>query len=445
MLLRLVILGALFGFLFGFDEGVIAGALPLIVEHFGITSVGEGLVTAAVPLGAVFGAVLAAARADQWGRRTILLWCSVLFGIGALVSGLAQGQTGLIVARLMLGVAVGASALAAPMFLAELAPAHRRGAVVSAFQLMITVGILFSYIIDLVLEPLGAWRWMLALGVVPALITLIGLRSVPESPRWLVMRGRVQDATQVVAQIQPHLSQQKLTGVITEIDAAHTRAKEHPTSWSMFLAGNLRRVTSFAIIAFVLQQISGINAVIYYAPTILRHAGFDGSATQLWATVGIGVVNVLMTVVAMLVVDRLGRRWLFILGFLGTAASLATIAYAMHGQGDGMAQLALYGLFAYIAFFAVSLGPLPWLYMSELFPLALRSKGMALASVANWSFNFIVVFLFPILVSAAGPAVTFALFCIACVIGAVFAFLRAPETKGISLEALESKESAGTL
>ncbi|POF28015.1 sugar porter family MFS transporter [Roseibium marinum] len=440
MLIRLVSLAALFGLLFGFDEGVIAGALPLITKTFDISATGEGFMTAAVPLGAVAGAILAAMYADSLGRRKVLILCSFVFAIGAIAAGLASGLEILIGARLMLGLAIGASALAAPMFLAELAPAKYRGAVVSAFQLMITVGILSSYLIDMVLEPLGAWRWMLALGAVPALVSLIGITLSPESPRWLAMNGAREKAIKVIGLVQPDLSKDQVSHVVDEIERTQASAVSEP-GWSVFLSENVRPVVIFTIAAFVFQQVSGINAVIYYAPIIMKHAGFDGSSTQLAATVGIGVVNVLMTVVAMFVVDRFGRRPLLILGFIGTALSLVVIAYAMQADKPELAPLALAGLFAYIAFFAVSIGPLPWLYMSELFPLALRSRGMAMASVANWSCNFVVVFSFPVVLAHFGAVATFALFGIFCTLGAIFSWFYAPETKGVSLEEIEMRHS----
>ena len=442
-LFRLVALAALFGLLFGFDEGVIAGALPLITSAFDISVTGEGFMTASVPLGAVAGAILAATYADRLGRRKVLIMCSVLFIAGALASGLATGQTVLILARLTLGVAVGASALAAPMFLAELAPAKYRGAVVSSFQLMITVGILVSYLIDMVLEPLGAWRWMLALGALPALAALIGIVFAPESPRWLAANGARDKAISVIGMVQPDLSRAEAVHIVDEIERSRDPSRAAP-AWGTFLSPNVRPVVFFTIAAFILQQVSGINAVIYYAPTIMSHAGFDGSATQLAATVGVGVVNVLMTVVAMLVVDSFGRRPLFILGFLGSAVSLVVISYAMQADRPDLAPVGLIGLFAYIAFFAVSLGPLPWLYMSELFPLALRSRGMAMASVANWAFNFAVVFAFPVIVFEFGAPFIFAMFAGFCTIGAVYSWYFAPETKGVSLEEIEMRHSAVT-
>jgi sugar porter (SP) family MFS transporter len=440
MLLRLVSLAALFGLLFGFDEGVIAGALPLITKTFDISVTAEGFLTAAVPLGAVAGAILAAMYADSLGRRKVLILCSVLFAAGSVASGLAMRQEALVVARLILGVGIGASALAAPMFLAELAPAKYRGAVVSAFQLMITVGILVSYLLDMALEPLGAWRWMLALGAAPAVVALVGIFLSPESPRWLAMNGARDEAISVIGQVQPHLSKDKITHIVDEIEASKSADDKVP-DWGVFLSEKVRPLVIFTIVAFVLQQVSGINAVIYYAPTIMSHAGFDGASTQLAATVGIGVVNVLMTVVAMFVVDRFGRRPLFILGFLGATVSLAVIAYAMQADRPDLAPVGLAGLFAYIAFFAVSLGPLPWLYMSELFPLALRSRGMAMASVANWSCNFIVVFAFPLVVAQFGAPATFSIFAACCALGAVFSWFYAPETKGVSLEEIERHHS----
>lgn len=436
MLLRLVSLAALFGLLFGFDEGAISGALPLITKTFGISVMAEGFLTAAVPLGAVVGAILAATYADKLGRRKVLISCSVLFGLGSVASGIATGQEILIMARLILGIGIGASALAAPMFLAELAPAKYRGAVVSAFQLMITVGILISYLLDMILEPMGAWRWMLAFGAVPAVISLIGIFLSPESPRWLAINGARDEAISVISQVQPHLSGDQVTQIVNEIETSKTGNGNIP-SWNIFLSDKVRPLMVFTIAAFFFQQVSGINAVIYYAPTIMNQAGFDGTSTQLAATVGIGIVNVLMTIVAMFLVDRFGRRPLLILGFLGAAISLAVIAYVMQVGRPDLAPIGLAGLFAYIAIFAVSLGPLPWLYMSELFPLALRSRGMAMASVANWGCNFIVVFAFPTVVAKFGAPATFAMFGAFCAVGTVFSWFYAPETKGISLEEIE--------
>lgn len=436
MLWALVLLAALFGLLFGFDEGIIAGALPSLTHVLNIGAAEEGFMTAAVPLGAVAGAIIAALWSDRLGRRRVLLLCSLLFGIGSIISGASDEVIALTGGRLLLGVAIGASAMTAPQFLAELAPAESRGAIVSAFQLMITVGILVSYLTGLGLAPGGHWRIMLAAGVVPAIITLLGMLLAPESPRWLVLRGRSAEAERVLRRLQPQISTAELRGTVRDIEesAAHISAQGE---WRAFLASAVRPIVVFAMLVFVLQQVSGINAVIYYAPRILESSGFAGVTEQLLGTVGIGVVNVAMTVVAMAVVDRLGRRKLLIFGFIGTTVGLAIIALAQLFHGS--AAWGLIGIFGYIAVFAVSLGPLPWLYMSELFPLHLRSRGMALASVANWLCNFLVVFLFPVATNALGMAGTMLVFLLCCAVGALYAWRYAPETKGETLESLERR------
>lgn len=438
MLIRLAVLAALFGFLFGFDEGVIAGALPFIQKTFPISHLEEGFMTAAVPLGAIAGAIAAALWSDATGRRRVLIWCSILFGIGSVICAAAPAVFILTIGRLMLGLAIGASALAAPQFLAELAPPRIRGAVVSAFQLMITVGILVSYFSDMLLEPLEDWRLMLAIGIVPAVVTLAGIARAPESPRWLVLNNRAGEAAEVLTALQPKLSQQEVKATVDEISASVAKGEPEPR-WNAFLSPRNRPMLVFAVMAFVLQQFSGINAVIYYAPRILELAGFEGTANQLAATVGIGAINVIMTIAAMLIIDRLGRRKLMLIGFAGAAASLAAIAAVTATGNPELGPVALGGVLLYISFFAISLGPLPWLYMAELFPLRLRSRGMALASVANWSTNFLVVFLFPVVLAAIGISATFGVFAACCVFGLFYAWARAPETKNVSLEDLEEQ------
>lgn len=436
MLWGLVILAALFGLLFGFDEGSIAGALPFISHVLDITPVKEGFMTAAVPLGAVAGAIIASRWSDYLGRRHVLLLCSLIFGIGAVTSGVAPGMLVLTVGRLLLGIAIGASAIAAPQFLAELAPAESRGAIVSAFQLMITVGILAAYLTGLALAPGGHWRLMLGLGIVPAIVTLIGMWLSPESPRWLVLQGRSTEAEAVLRRLQPESDASQARATVREIEASATHGSAGG-DWQAFLAPAVWPVTTFAMLVFVLQQVSGINAVIYYAPRILQSSGYSGVTEQLLGTVGIGVINVLMTFVAIALVDRLGRRKLLVFGFIGATIALVLIAWAQHVKGSPVWGLG--GLFGYIAVFAVSLGPLPWLYMSELFPLQLRSRGMALASVANWLCNFLVVFLFPVATNTLGMQATMLVFALCCAIGTIYAWRRAPETKGQSLESLERR------
>lgn len=441
MLVRLVALAALFGLLFGYDEGSISGALKLISNSFEINAVYEGIITAAVPLGGVGGVVLAAIYADKLGRRRVLVFCAMLFIVGALLSGLSPDVNVLTASRLLLGISIGASAMAAPMYLAELAPADKRGVVVFTFQLLITLGILVSYLSDTLLSPSGEWRWMLALGTVPAVIALVGLLAAPESPRWLARNGHTDKARKVIANSQPYLDPSDIDAMISDIEQA---GKNHPedVGLRLFFQPRYRFVTIFAILSFSLPALVGINAVIYYAPIILGDSGFSTSGSALIATVGIGIVNFALTVVSMFLIDRIGRRPLFIIGFAGTSVAMALVVFASSMGGDNAGTLTLIGLFLFIAFFAVSLGPLPWLYMAELFPFSFRSKGMAFASAANWFFNFVVVLLFPDFLTILGPALTFSIFLVFCLFGVFIAVRYAPETKGVTLEELEQRLTA---
>ena len=443
MLIAIVIVAALFGLLFGFDQGVISGALPFIKQTFTISPFMEGVVTSAVPLGAVAGTILAMVTTDRYGRKPMLVLGAIIFLVGSLISALAFDQYILTLARLLIGVGIGASAMTAPMFLAEVAPARIRGTIVSAFQLMITIGILVSYMSDAAFGGSGDWRWMIGVGVFPSLIALVGILLSPETPRWLTLNSNADKARDIIAQLQPEATDADLDRIIAEIkESAHD--EEAKPSWSTFLKKGILPITSFAMIVFILQQLSGINAIIYYAPEIFKNAGFSGQMTQLLATVGVGVINVALTIVAMYLVESIGRRKLLILGFIGTAASMAVVTIATLLAIPATPYIATIGIFAFIAFFAVSLGPLPWLYMSELFPLRLRSRGMALASIANWFFNFVVALVFPALLAGIGIVGTFAIFTCFCVIGIFYAIAVAPETKGVTLEEIEQQMRART-
>nr|WP_158498597.1 sugar porter family MFS transporter [Martelella endophytica] len=438
MLIAIVIVAALFGLLFGFDQGVISGALPFIKQTFTISTFMEGVITSAVPLGAVAGTILAMVTTDRYGRKPMLILGAMIFLVGSLISALAFNQYVLTLARLIIGVGIGASAMTAPMFLAEVAPARIRGTIVSAFQLMITIGILVSYMSDAAFGGSGDWRWMIGVGVFPSLIALVGILLSPETPRWLTLNSNADKARDIIAHLQPESSPADIDRIITEIKESAGDVGADP-AWSTFLKKSILPATSFAMLAFVLQQLSGINAIIYYAPEIFKNAGFSGTTTELLATVGIGVINVALTIVAMYLVESIGRRKLLITGFIGTSASMALVTIATMLDIAATPYLALIGIFTFIAFFAVSLGPLPWLYMSELFPLRLRPRGMALASVANWFFNFVVALLFPVALGSIGIVGTFAIFTGFCVIGIVYAIAAAPETKGVTLEEIEHR------
>ncbi|QCI67849.1 sugar porter family MFS transporter [Phreatobacter stygius] len=429
------------GFLFGFDEGVIAGSLHLLRGEFNITPFSEGLMTAAVPLGALFGALVAGRAVETSGRRALLLVAAVLFAVGALLSALIVAVWMLSVARLLLGIAVGIAALVAPLYIAESAPPARRGMLVSIYQLAITLGILGAYLVGYAFSE--SWRTMFLFGALPGIALFVGMFVLPDTPRWLAMKGRSAEAGAAIARIRAVAPESPVvTAELAEI-ARIAEADQHKGTWSDLFGPVIRPALVVGIGLFLLQQLSGINAVIYYAPVVFREAGFGSASTQLLATVGIGIVNVAMTVVGMLLIDRIGRRRLLLIGFAGTTLSLGMIAIAAATDAAALDVLALIGLVLYIAAFAASIGPLPWVMMSEIFPLNVRGIGMSVASLANWTFNFIVVFSFPLLVSSIGLGGVFAIYAVACAAGILFTLRRVPETNGVALEEIERHLRSG--
>ena len=432
---------AISGILFGFDEGIIAGAAEALKREFAITPFTEGLMTASVPLGAVLGAAVSGRLTSAYGRRRILMPVALLFIVGSVIAAAAVSIWMLVGARLLLGIAVGVSSMAAPLYIAETAPKELRGRFVSAFQLAITVGILVSYLVNLALAGDDDWRLMFGLGIIPAVLLLAGLMLLPESPRWLALEGRWDEATRAVARLGG--DGLGAGGVEAQVSAIRAAVAEESAGESLatLFRPPMRATLIVAMGLFFLQQLSGINAVIYYAPQIFKATGFASETTQLLATVGIGAINVTMTVVAMWLVERLGRRRLLMVGFVGTAVGLAGIVFVVVFGGHDHYSLIALGIF--VGAFAVSLGPLPYVLMSEIFPLSMRGAGMSLASVSNWGFNFLVVFSFPILLAGIGLGGTFTIFAVMCGIGLVFAWRLVPETRGISLEHIEHHLRSG--
>ena len=441
MIYFLASIAAIAGFLFGYDEGVIAVARPLLEKDFPMTPLVGGFMTAAVPLGALIGASLAGRITDRFGRRRVLMAAAALFAVGALIAAGMTATWILVAARLVLGLAIGVAAVTAPLYIAEAAPLSIRGALVSTYQLAITFGILASYLSGLVITSDGDWRAMFALGAVPGLLFLIGLVFLPELPRWLVLRGFVDKA---------RASLERLRGdgapVARELDeivrtAQAEAGQKH--SYAALLAPTIRPALIVGMGLFFLQQLSGINAVIYYAPEIFNHAGFDSGKTQVLATIGVGTVNFVTTILAMYLIDRMGRRPLLVLGFAGTAATMLLIAFAVLNPALLPAWVVIVALLLYIASFAISIGPLPHVMMSEIFPLNVRGPGMSMASISNWGFNFLVVFAFPLMLAEVGLAFTFTIFAVICIGGILFTLARVPETTGLSLEAIEAHLKSG--
>lgn len=443
MIYFVAVIAGLAGILFGFDEGVIAGALAYLRAEFTIAPGAEGLMTAAVPLGALFGAAVAGRAAERFGRRLSLLAAAVLFMLGAILSSLISAIWMLSLARLILGFAVGIAALVAPLYISESAPARQRGMLVSIYQLAVTLGILLAYIVNFAFDD--DWRNMFLLGALPALALFIGMYFLSDTPRWLAGRRDPEAARKALARLRGVSSGDPgLDRELSQIVAAdHGAAAAGTARWGDLLAPKVRPALIVGVGLFALQQFSGINAVIYYAPTVFKEAGLDTHSIQIMATIGIGVVNVLMTLVGMALIDRIGRKPLLYIGFGGAALSLAMIAVGAWTEAEWLDFIAVAGLVVYIAAFAASLGPLPYVMMSEVYPHAVRAMGMSVATLANWGLNFVVVFSFPILVTSIGLGGVFAFYALVCVVGLFFTRRYVPETNGVPLEAIEAHLDAG--
>jgi sugar porter (SP) family MFS transporter len=444
MIYFLAFVAAIAGFLFGYDEGVIAVARASLDKDFPMSPLVGGFMTAAVPLGALVAASVAGPITDRFGRRRVLMFAAALFAVGALVAASITAVWMLVAARFVLGIAIGMAAVAAPLYIAECAPLESRGAMVSTYQLAITVGILASYLTGLIVEDEakgGVWRIMFGLGIVPGVLFLAGLALLPESPRWLVRQNRPVDAKASLSRLRK--AGDDVDGEVAEMIRSVKAEASQRVGYSALLEPAVRPALIVGVGLFFLQQLSGINAVIYYAPEIFSHAGFDSGKTQMLATIGVGVVNVATTVLAMFLIDRLGRRPLMVIGLFGAAITMLAIALGVVFPNVVPSWLIIAMLLLYIASFAVAIGPLPHLLMSEIFPLRVRGPGMSMSSLSNWGFNFLVVFTFPLMLAGPGLAFTFTVFAVICLGGIAFTLTRVPETTGHSLEAIEHHLMSG--
>jgi SP family sugar:H+ symporter-like MFS transporter len=429
--------GALGGMLFGYDTGVISGAILFIEADLGLNAFYQGLVVSSLLLGAMAGAGVAGPLSDRLGRRRIIIIAAIIFTVGALGAALAPNVAVLVLFRIVLGVAVGAAALIVPLYLSEVAPTEIRGAVSSLNQLMIVVGILIAYIVNALLAASEAWRTMLGLAVVPSLVLLVGMYFMPETPRWLVSRGRDDEARDVLRQTRDEEAVEREVTEIKEVERDEEGGlRELAAPW-------VRPALVVAVGLAIFQQIIGINTIIYYAPTTLTEAGFGDQAAT-YANVAIGVLNVIMTLVAIRLIDRSGRVPLLVGGLIGMIASLVVLGAsslllpAPQNPTDPLAIITLACLAAFIASFAVSWGPTVWVMLPEILPLRIRGTAMGLAIFLHWGANFAVSQTFPILLASVGAGVVFLGYAVVAVVALLFVRSRVTETKGRSLEEIEA-------
>ncbi|TAL90202.1 MAG: MFS transporter [Candidimonas sp.] len=432
-----------FGVLFGFGITSIAGVLDILKDVFQLSVTGEQSLVAILVIACFFGAMLAGPVSQRWGRRIVILLAVAfaLAGYGIILA--TPDYAWFIAARIVVGVSVGLSSMVIPMYAAEATPARRRGAVVALFQLAITAGILIAYSIALAFASSVSWRLILGSGALPAILGLLAIWLLPESPRWLASRGDMPAAEHAARRLG-------LLDEWREISAGATVGPETSgytadQGRKKLRRGGFERGSTVAVLMlcsllFVLQNLSGIDGILYYAPRIFQTLGFAPGVAALAATFGLGLVNFVATLAALAIVDRAGRRPLLISGSAVMVVGLAAVCAAAVFDWP---WVGLAGLGVYIMAFAVSLGPLPYVLMSELFPSAIREQGIAAASAISWLFNALVAFTFLSIVQSIGLAATIGLFLLVCVLSLVICIVFLPETRLVSLEVIEANVLAG--
>ncbi|MEO8401185.1 MAG: sugar porter family MFS transporter [Gammaproteobacteria bacterium] len=428
-------IAALAGLLFGFDTGIISGALLFIQKDFVLSTEMKELIVSSVLLGAMAGSLFSGQLTDRFGRRRLMLVISGLFIFGTIIASLASQVYVILVGRLFIGLAIGIGSYTAPLYIAEIAPYELRGGLVSLNQLAITIGILCSYLINYAFTSFeGSWRWMFGIGLVPAILLSIGMIFLPESPRWLIKQNMIDKAIKTLQSLRAKTDvMQEVNEIKNSLQVKKASFREIFTPWVfpvLFLG---------AMLGFI-QQVTGINTIIYYAPTIFEMAGFHDASSSILATIGIGVVNVLSTIFAIYYLDKLGRRPLLLTGLVGMCISLLGLSLVFHQQ-DQLSLLrwvAMGCTFSYIICFAFSLGAILWLVVSEIFPLEVRGAAMSVAVFSCWFWNFAVSATFLTLLNLLGPSKTFLMYASMCVISFVFCYYKTPETCGVTLEEIEN-------
>ncbi|PTI09858.1 sugar porter family MFS transporter [Staphylococcus xylosus] len=425
-------LGALGGLLYGYDMGVISGALLFIRDDISLNSFTEGLVVSSMLVGAIFGSGASGPMSDRLGRRRVVFIIAIIYIVGALILASAPSMPILVLGRLVIGLAVGGSTAIVPVYLSEMAPTEQRGSLSSLNQLMITIGILSSYLINYAFTPIEGWRWMLGLAIIPSVILLIGVAFMPESPRWLLEHRSEKAARDVM----------KLTFKDSEIDKEIADMKEinsiSESTWNVLKSPWLRPTLIIGSIFALLQQIIGINAIIYYAPTIFNKAGL-GNATSILGTVGIGTVNVLITIVAIMIIDKIDRKRLLVIGNIGMVASLLIMAVLIWTIGiQSSAWIIVACLTLFIIFFGFTWGPVLWVMLPELFPMRARGAATGVAALVLSIGSLLVAQFFPILTEVLSVEQVFLIFAAIGICALIFVIKYLPETRGRSLEEIEA-------
>ena len=436
-LLRCTLVAALGGFLFGFETAVISGAEKTIQKLWSLSSLWQGFTVAASLIGTVIGSMIAGRPAQRYGRKKVLIAIALMYLISALGCALTSTWILFIIFRLIGGVAVGASSVVGPMYISELAPAAVRGRLAGMFQLNIVTGIFVAYLTNFAFLHIGedSWRWMLGIMVVPAGLFALLLRSIPESPRWLILNNRDEEAARIFART----GEPDARTVINEEHALlhdEETVIRHAPEEKLF-SGKFRKPILYAVLLAMFNQLSGINAILYYAPRIFEMAGFSHAASYL-QPVFIGGANLLFTFLAMTIIDKVGRKTLLITGAIGMIIFLGLTAYAFQSTGSANQYVIVY-LIGFIAFFAFSQGAVIWVFISEIFPNSVRSQGGSLGSFTHWIMAAIISWTFPVIVEGSpnGGFYSFVFYSFMMFLSLIFIWRVMPETKGRTLEQIQ--------
>jgi sugar porter (SP) family MFS transporter len=436
---RVSFIAGLGGILYGFDMGVIAAALIYVRDSFHLSTLMQEVLVIAVLVGVMIGALVGGSIADRVGRRKTLIWGAILFIFGSILAPLSPNVYVLFIARALLGVAVGFTSVTAPVYVSELAPPQSRGMLIGLYQFALTSGIALADLVGYWFAASQGWRWMFAFGLVPAVLFLFMVLTVPESPRWLFAQNRVAEAESV---LKSYTDEAGATALLEDIRVSLMTKMERRWSalWSPAVRGSLFIAVGF----MVLTPATGINAVVYYGPQIFSLAGISSNKSAIFATFLVAVTNVLATVIALVLVDRVGRKPLLYAGLGGMTVSLFLLSACFHMQavlGPSLGMIATGCLMSFITCYAFSMGPIAWILVAEVFPLRLRGRGVAAATLGFGTSNFIVSLTFLSLIKAAGTSFTFAVYGLFCILTLVFVRFVIPETKGRELESISARQT----
>ncbi len=428
-------IAAVGGLLFGYDTGVISGAILFIKKEFSLSDTMQEIVVSSVLVGAVIGAIIGGALSGRYGRRKLIIVAGIVFSVSAVGAALAPSVGWLITARAISGIGIGMASFISPMYIGELSPAKIRGALVAVNMLAITTGIVVSYFIDYAYSGSGQWRYMLGLAVIPSAVLVIGMWLLPDSPRWLVSKSKTDEAKKVLQKFRKRDVDEEVNSIkkITE--------KEGNTGLRALLEPSVRMPMIVGMGFAIFQQITGINTVMYYSPTIFKYAGIQGTGASILAGAALAGLMWLMHILSILLLDRVGRRPLLLIGVAGQIIGLAILGAAFQFQqfANIKAYVATGGLAIYVACFAFGLGPIFWLMISEIYPLRIRGEAMSAVTVTNWAMNLLVSVTFLSLVDWLSQAKTFWLYGVIAIGAWIFFYKLIPETKGKSLEEIEAQ------